>query len=148
DRARLELERLLLLMEDRDTQDVSREQVARELDSPKGAAQGPGKTVGQRGLPHSGHVLDEEMPPRQQGHRRHLDHRGLALDDPFDVASQGLDLVACVHRLASLTEPPEGVNFPEKSGLTSSKLTPIMQSIHAVHPTLRPSVTLPELHDP
>jgi hypothetical protein len=83
-RTRLELEVAPLLVIGAHTGDVAGQQVRRELDPPHGAVDRPGQRLGQHGLAHPGHVLDEQVALGQQHRERELDGIPLALDDGLD----------------------------------------------------------------
>ncbi len=85
-----ELELAGLLVEDRHPGDVRRQQVGRELDPTRRPPDGTGQCLGQLGLAHPGHVLQQQVPLGQQDDQGGLDHLGLALDDLGDVAPQSL----------------------------------------------------------
>ncbi len=91
DRARPELELVVLLVEDRQAGDVRWQQVRRELDAPKGAAQALGDGLGQDSLAGAGHVLDQQVALAQQRHESQADLVVLAHDDALNV---GDDLLA------------------------------------------------------
>ena len=57
---------------------------ARRLDPPHGAVDRPGQRLGQHGLAHRGHVLDEQVPLGQQHRERELDGIPLTFDDGLD----------------------------------------------------------------
>jgi hypothetical protein len=67
DRSRPRLELAGLRVEEGDTQHVRGQEIAGELNPSEGEAQGPGQRVCQRCLAHSGHVLEEDVPPGQEG---------------------------------------------------------------------------------
>jgi len=133
---RLEFEGLALLMEDRHPEDIGRQKIAGELDSPEGAAQRPCETVRERVLPTPADVLDQQMPAGEKGDHGQLDHGRLALDDPLDIAPEGLNLRCAAHRQSSLAEPFSGRQFfplrqtgriaPMKIGLTWEPVETIM----------------------
>ena len=72
---------------------VGRQQVGGELDAVPGAVDRPGDGLGQHRLAHAGHVLDQQVPVGHQAGQRHLDDLALALDDPLDVADEGVELL-------------------------------------------------------
>ena len=75
-------------VEDGDAGDVGGQQVGGELDAAEGARRCErGQRLGQAGLAHAGHVLDEQVAFGQQAEQRELDHLGLALDHALDVAT-------------------------------------------------------------
>src|SRR6478672_11250259 len=80
-----ELEVSCLAVVDRDTCDVRRQQVRRELDALDGAVDGAGQRLGQHGLPDPGNVLDEQVPLGEQDCERGPNHVPLALDHLLDV---------------------------------------------------------------
>ncbi len=80
DRAWLELEVLALLVPDRHTGDVGRQQVGRELDTPDGTVDGPCQRLGQHCLAHAGNILDQKMSLGEQHGQRKPYDLGLALD--------------------------------------------------------------------
>ncbi len=80
DRARFELEVAALLIEDGHTGDVRGQQIRCELDAPHRAVDRPGQRLGQHGLAHPGHVLDQQMALREQHGQREAYDLGLALD--------------------------------------------------------------------
>jgi hypothetical protein len=108
DRAGLELEVAVLLVEHVDTGDVGGEQVRGELDPPEGAVDRARDRLSQHRLAHTGHVLDQQVSLRDQGDERQADLRVLAAHDPFDV---GLDL-------------------PEPRGERSRVLGPLLKLFH------------------
>jgi hypothetical protein len=73
-----------VLIKDRNAHDVGRQQVARELNALKTAIQTARDGVRQRRLAHAGNVLDEQMPPCQQGHNRQAYRLRFAADDALD----------------------------------------------------------------
>ena len=73
DRAGLELELLLDLVEDADAHHVAGQHVRSELDALEGAVERMRQGLRQRGLAHAGHVFDQQMAARQQGDQRQLD---------------------------------------------------------------------------
>ena len=72
------------LVEDADPENVTRQQIARELDAPRLAAGGPREGLGQRRLPDAGHVLDEHVAAADQRDERELDRFGFALERALD----------------------------------------------------------------
>ena len=81
----------LPLVVDADAEDVARQEVARELDAPQLAADGLGEGARERGLADAGHVLDEQVPAREERHERELDGVLLALEGALDGLSQRLE---------------------------------------------------------
>jgi hypothetical protein len=66
--------------------DVARQQVGSELNARPRAPQRTGERLGEHGLPHSRHVLEENVPFGDQGHQGQPDCITLALDGALDVA--------------------------------------------------------------
>ena len=57
DRAGLELERMVLLVDQGDAEYIGRQEVVGELDAPEAGVHGPGQGLAQQGLADAGHVL-------------------------------------------------------------------------------------------
>ena len=104
DRARPELELLVLLVVDREAGHVRRQQVRRELDAPEAAAEAAGDRLGEDGLAGAGHVLDQEVAAAQEGDERESDFVVLADDDALDV---GEDLLARLLKVGH--QAPRGI---------------------------------------
>ena len=81
----------LALVVDADAEDVAREQVARELHAAQLAADGLRERARERGLADARHVLDEEVPAREQRDERELDGVVLALERALDGLAQRLE---------------------------------------------------------
>ena len=84
-RARHELKRLFLAIEHGNADDIGGQQVASELNTFEGAIEGAREAMGQRGLPDTGDVLDQEMATCQQADDRHLDHLWFPFNDLRDI---------------------------------------------------------------
>jgi len=103
----------LALVVDADAEDVAREEIARELHAPQIAADRLGESASQRGLAHTGDVLDEQVSARQQRHQRELDRLVLAFQRGLDCLPQRLELGkllgdarrGCRHSAQSSTTP-------------------------------------------
>src|SRR6267378_8188444 len=91
DRSGTELELVGLLVEDRDSGHVGRQEVRGELDPPEGAPERPGEGLGQNGLPGPGDVLDEDVAAAQKRDERELDLVVLAENHPLDVLDYAAD---------------------------------------------------------
>ena len=91
DRARPELELLVLLVVDREAGHVRGQQVRRELDPPEAAAEAAGDGLREDRLAGAGHVLDQEVAAAEEGDEGEPDLVVLADDDVFDI---GEDLLA------------------------------------------------------
>jgi hypothetical protein len=91
DRPRPELERALLLVEDRRPGDVAGEHVGRALHPVRGGVDRLGDGPGQHRLAGAGHVLEEDVALAQDGDERQAHDLGLALDDCLDVLDDGLE---------------------------------------------------------
>ncbi len=76
-----ELELLVAAVEDGDAEDVGRQQVAGELHALPGKAQHLRQRMGQRGLAHARHVLDQQVAAREQAGEREPAALALAEDD-------------------------------------------------------------------
>ena len=87
-RAGLELKLLLDLVEDADAHHVAGQHVRSELDALEGALEGMRQGLGQRGLAHAGHVLDQQMAARQQGDERQFNGFVLAANHAPNGALQ------------------------------------------------------------
>ena len=85
DRARPELELLVLLVVDREAGHVRRQEVRRELDAAEGTAETLRDGLGQDGLAGAGDVLDEEVAATEERHEREPDLAMLADDDSLDI---------------------------------------------------------------
>ena len=85
DRTRLEDEIARGRVIDARTQDVGREQVGSELETPERTIDAGGEGAGQQGLPTPGHILDQDVSLGQQRHDGELDDFGLAQDNRSDV---------------------------------------------------------------
>jgi len=83
--ARHELKRLFLAIEHGNADDIGGQQVTGELNPLEGAIQRAREAMGQRGLPDTGDVLDQEMAACQQADDRHLDHLWFPFDDLRDI---------------------------------------------------------------
>ena len=70
DRPLAELERAVGLVVDGDAGDVGGQQVGSELDALEGAAQGAGQGLGEGRLAHARDILDERVPPADEGDQR------------------------------------------------------------------------------
>ena len=82
---RLNSNRRLGLVEDRDAGHVARQQVGRELDAADRGVDRACERLGEHRLAHAGHVFDEEVPLGEQ-HRERRGHRvALAADHRLDV---------------------------------------------------------------
>jgi hypothetical protein len=95
DRARAGLELRGLGIEQGHPEHVGWKEVTGELDPTKGETQASGQSVGQRGLPHAGNVLEEDMPSGQEGRQGKANHIPLAVEDYLDLiheAFQELEL--------------------------------------------------------
>ena len=77
--------------EDRDADDVRRQQVARELDSLVREAQRTGKCVGQRGLADAGNILDQQVSTGDEADEDALEHLVLAGDHALDLDERLLE---------------------------------------------------------
>src|SRR5205823_13765030 len=93
DRTGDELELLLLLLVNRDADDVGRQQVAGELDALERQRQRARQRVRQRGLADAGDVFEEDVPLRQERGDAELHDLGLAANDALDVLLQKGDAV-------------------------------------------------------
>ena len=133
-RPRLELELAPLLVVGADPGDVARQQVGGELDPPHRAVDGPRERLGEHGLAHAGHVLDEQVPLGEQDDQREPDRLGLPVDDRLDGRAdlpRGADQViecprAVRHRPrpVSSTKKPSSKRpgLPRGAGLPGSPL--------------------------
>ena len=72
------------------SQDVRREQVGSELDSPERTVDTGGDGPGQQCLAHAGHVLDQHVSLGQEGDDGEPDHFGLPQDHESDVFNQSI----------------------------------------------------------
>ena len=72
-RALVEVESGGVALIDVDAEDVGRQQVAGELHPAVFQAQHPGQAMGQRGLAHAGHVLDQQMAAGDQAGQSQAD---------------------------------------------------------------------------
>ena len=77
-----------------DPQDIGGEEVARELDALKRGMDGHGQALGQERLAHARGILDQEVPPREQGDDGEGDGLGLALDHEAYILMQVGELLA------------------------------------------------------
>ena len=77
-------------MVDARAQDVRRQQVGSELDSPERAVDTGCQGPGQQRLAHAGHVLDQDVPLGEQGDDGEPDDVGLAQDDQADILHQAI----------------------------------------------------------
>ena len=82
-RALAELELLRGAVEDRNAEDVGRQQVAGELHALPVEAQHPRQRMRQRGLADAGHVFDQQVAARQQAGQARRICCGLAEDDAY-----------------------------------------------------------------
>ena len=89
DRARLELEVALLLVEDVDARDIGRQQVGGELEPAEGAVDRSSDGLGEHRLADTRYVFDQQVSFGDQRHEGESDLRVLAAHDLLDV---GLDL--------------------------------------------------------
>ena len=80
-----ELELAYLLVEGADTGDVRGQQVWRELDAAERAVEGARERLGEHGLAHAGHVLDQEVAFTQQSDQAEPNLVFLVDDRPADV---------------------------------------------------------------
>ncbi len=71
--------------------DIGGKQVGGELDPSPAAVERGGHRLGQAGLAHAGHVLDQDVAFGDQAQQDQLDHLGLALHDPLDVGGDGVE---------------------------------------------------------
>jgi hypothetical protein len=114
DAAGAELELVAGPVPHRDPGHVGREEVGRELDAVPRAVDRAGDGLGQHRLAHPGDVLDEQVPIGHEAGQRHLDDVALALDDPLDVAHEGVELLLerrrAKRRLACHWLLPQGVD--------------------------------------
>ena len=85
DRPFTELEIAGLLVVDRNSSDVTGQQVWRELDALEGAPHGLGKAFGEHGLASTRHVLDQRMAAAKEGYQRKLHLSPLANDNSLHV---------------------------------------------------------------
>ena len=112
-RAGPELELARRLVEDGDARDIRRQQVRRELDALEAAPGGAGERPRQHRLAYAGHVLQQQVAPAEQRHKREPRLFRLADDHPFDVVEDALgDLAWILH-----VGPPN----PSQSGLASPR---------------------------
>src|SRR5581483_10727348 len=93
DRTGDELELLLVLIEDRDADDVRRQQITRALNALELKRERAGDRMGQRRLPHAGHILEQDVALRQQRRDRELHDLRLAAYDLLDVRLERNDAV-------------------------------------------------------
>jgi hypothetical protein len=76
--------------------DVGGHEVGGELDAGEAEAAHPRQPLGERGLPHAGRVLHEQVPSGDEGGQRELDGGALAADDaPQGLAGPGEQRVRC-----------------------------------------------------
>src|SRR5258707_10422091 len=80
DRSALELELLLQRRIYRDSQHVGRKHVTGELHALKGAIDGAGESLSQRGLADSGNAFDQKMAAGENADQRQANHIVLAAD--------------------------------------------------------------------
>ena len=73
-----------MLVEDADSEDVARKQVAGELNASKLAADGGSQSMSQCRLADAGHVFNEEVSAREECYERKLDGLRFALERRFD----------------------------------------------------------------
>ena len=85
DRAALELEAAAGAIEDRDADDVRRQQVARELDALVSESQCLRERVGEGGLADAGNVLDEQVTACEQARHAEPNLRILAQDHAIEL---------------------------------------------------------------
>ena len=71
-------------------QDVRRQQVRSELDSPEGAVDTGCQGPGQQRLAYAGDIFDQDVPLGQQGDDGEPDDFGLAEDHQADVLHQAI----------------------------------------------------------
>ena len=83
-----ELELAVVAVPHRDAHHIGGQQVGGELQAAEGAVDRGGQRLGQAGLAHPRHVLDEQVPLGDQAQQHELDHLGFALDDPLDVVEE------------------------------------------------------------
>ena len=94
-------ERAASLVIDRDAGDVARHQVRRALDAAEDEVERSGDRARERGLPHPGYVVQEDVTLDEEGGEELLRRLTLPDDDPLDVLDQA------VRRLADGQGHPE-----------------------------------------
>ena len=100
---------LLGRLVDADAEDVGRQHVGGELDPLEAGADGAGERRGQRGLADPGHVLDQEVPAREEPHDGQPDHLWLADEGAADAGLETVDQIERVgHGLPIYTGAPAG----------------------------------------
>ena len=90
-RARTELEAALARIEDRDADDVRRQEVGRELDAREAAAGDAREGGGEGCLPDARHVLEEEVAAGEKRGQGEAHHVGLPAERPRDLDHEPLD---------------------------------------------------------
>jgi hypothetical protein len=73
---------------DRDPQDVGRQEVGRELDPPEVEPDCHRQRVGQGGLAHAGHILEEYVTVGQERGQGQTDDLALAVEHGFDFLDE------------------------------------------------------------
>jgi hypothetical protein len=84
------LERAGVLVVDRNTGDVTRHEVGRALDAAKAEVKGPRDGARERGLPHPGHVVEQDVTLHEKRAEQLLGHLPLSYDDGADVLDEAL----------------------------------------------------------
>lgn len=90
-RTRDKFKGLLLAVENGDSHDIGRQQIARELNAFEGAIERSRETMSERGFPNPRHIFDEEMPSRQEGDDAHLDDMRFPFDNSGNILLNGLN---------------------------------------------------------
>ena len=99
DRTRPEFELGRLLIEDRTSGHVGRQQVGRALNAFEGTADAARQRPGEHRLGHARHVLQQNVPLREPGHQRQNQLSALADDHLLDVGDNAFRrLVGIKHR--------------------------------------------------
>jgi len=88
DRALAQEELRAPLIVDRHTDEVAREQIARELHAVHLGTHGAGQGAGERGLSHARNILDQDVTTREERDRGELDDARLAFERAFNDAPQ------------------------------------------------------------
>ena len=116
-RTRHKLKRLFLTVEYRDTHDIGRKQITRELNAFERAIERFRQTMCERRFSDSRYVFEEEMPACQERDQAHFDHLRFTLDDPCNILLDGSNDVRWIHDTANAWDV--AVEWP--GGRTRSK---------------------------
>ncbi|SPF47293.1 hypothetical protein SBA1_730005 [Candidatus Sulfotelmatobacter kueseliae] len=142
-RAALELELLLHRRKNRDAEHVGRQHVAGELHPLKGAVNGPGQSLSERGFADPGNAFNQQVPAGENRHQSQAHHFVAAANHP---AQSPFEVLGFVRNSGGDLSHLSGFYYP---GRHTTELPPSQASELGLPPSnLQPHAEVPRFHQP